>query len=79
MPYTVGATLDIVAHQGGWDEILMVVTPLLLLWGLLMLANRRAQANGAAHDAAAAESEVEDTSSECAAEPSTDDETGRLS
>ncbi len=31
------------AHQGGWDEILLVVGPLLILWGLLLLANRRAK------------------------------------
>jgi len=31
-----------VAHQGGWDEILLVAAPLALLAGLLLLANRRA-------------------------------------
>ena len=33
----------VLAHQGGWDEILLVAGPLLLLWGLLLLANRRAR------------------------------------
>ena len=33
----------LLAHQGGWDEILMVVAPLLLLWLLLSVANRRAK------------------------------------
>lgn len=33
------------AHQGGWDEILMVVAPLALFWFLLRLANRRAAAD----------------------------------
>ena len=35
------ATL-VVAHQGGWDEILLVVAPVVLLAALLWLANRRA-------------------------------------
>jgi len=33
-----------VAHQGGWDEILMVVAPLAIIGGLLWLANRRVTA-----------------------------------
>ncbi len=32
------------AHQGGWDEILLVVAPLALVGGLLWLANRRVTA-----------------------------------
>ena len=32
----------ILAHQGGWDEILMVLVPLLVIAGLLALAKRRA-------------------------------------
>ena len=30
------------AHQGGWDEILLVLTPIALFAGLLWLANTRA-------------------------------------
>ena len=30
------------AHQGGWDEVLLVLTPIALFAGLLALANRRA-------------------------------------
>jgi len=30
------------AHQGGWDEILMVAGPLIVFAGVLYLANRRA-------------------------------------
>lgn len=45
---TVGSMGWVLAHQGGWDEILMVVAPLLLLWGLLSLANRRARRAGEA-------------------------------
>jgi hypothetical protein len=33
---------SLLAHQGGWDEILMVVTPLALLWFLLRKAKARA-------------------------------------
>jgi len=29
------------AHQGGWDEALLVVGPLVIIGGLLHLANRR--------------------------------------
>ena len=32
------------AHQGGWDEILMVAAPVALFAGLLWIANRRANA-----------------------------------
>ena len=31
------------AHQGGWDEILMVAAPIILLFCLLKLANSRAK------------------------------------
>ena len=32
----------VLAHQGGWDEALMVLVPLLVFVGLLWLASRRA-------------------------------------
>ncbi len=32
----------LVAHEGGWDEILLVAGPIVVLAGLLWLANRRA-------------------------------------
>ena len=34
------------AHQGGWDEILLVMGPILVIAGLLYLAKKRV----AAHD-----------------------------
>ncbi len=34
----------VLAHQGGWDEILLVAGPLLVFAGVLFLANRRANA-----------------------------------
>ncbi len=33
----------VVAHQGGWDEILLVAGPIALFAFLLWLANRRAE------------------------------------
>jgi hypothetical protein len=33
--------LTVLAHQGGWDEILLVAGPLALIGLLLWLANRR--------------------------------------
>ena len=31
----------LLAHQGGWDEVLLVLGPILVIAGLLRLANRR--------------------------------------
>lgn len=31
----------VLAHQGGWDEILLVIGPMALVAGLLWLAKRR--------------------------------------
>lgn len=36
----------LIAHQGGWDEILMVLVPIAAVVLLLRLANRRARAAG---------------------------------
>jgi hypothetical protein len=36
-----GIPAAVVAHQGGWDEILLVVGPMILVAGLLWLAKRR--------------------------------------
>ena len=33
----------ILAHQGGWDEMLLVLGPILIMVGLLALAKRRAE------------------------------------
>ena len=37
-------TATILAHQGGWDEILLVVGPLVLVGLALWVANKRATA-----------------------------------
>jgi hypothetical protein len=34
--------MPVLAHQGGWDEMIMVAVPLLLVTILLVVANRRA-------------------------------------
>ena len=33
-----------IAHQGGWDEILLVLGPIVVIVGLLMLARKRVDA-----------------------------------
>jgi len=40
MPRGVG----MIAHQGGWDEILLVLGPIAVIVGLLMLARKRVDA-----------------------------------
>ncbi len=35
-------TAVLLAHQGGWDEILMVLVPIAIFGVLLVVANRRA-------------------------------------
>ena len=37
-------TAALLAHQGGWDEILMVLVPIGIFAALLVVANRRAGA-----------------------------------
>lgn len=59
----------ILAHQGGWDEMLMVLGPLALVGGALWLANRRVsrqladqgQAGDGGGERAAAEPEPDTT------------------
>ncbi|MEZ5228271.1 MAG: hypothetical protein R2710_16850 [Acidimicrobiales bacterium] len=46
------ARIPIIAHQGGWDEALLVGTPLVLIGLLLWIANRRVSAQLAAAEAA---------------------------
>ena len=37
-----GVTALVLAHQGGWDELLFVLVPISVFAGLLALANKRA-------------------------------------
>jgi hypothetical protein len=36
-------TAHLVGHQGGWDEALMVLTPVAIFWGLFRVASHRAE------------------------------------
>ena len=47
------AGVTVLAHQGGWDEMLMVLTPIAVFALLLKLANSRARAAQAAQEAEA--------------------------
>jgi hypothetical protein len=42
----------VLAHQGGWDEMLLVLGPIVAIVLLLRLARNRATQAAAAHDAA---------------------------
>jgi hypothetical protein len=42
----VNAALVLLAHQGGWDEMLMVLGPILAIVWLLRLARKRVERNG---------------------------------
>lgn len=44
VPVTFPAVDPVIAHQGGWDEILMVLGPLAVVGLLLWLANKRVAA-----------------------------------
>ncbi len=44
------ATIDVLAHQGGWDEMLYVLVPIGLFAWLLSLANKRATREQALRD-----------------------------
>jgi sugar phosphate permease len=41
----IGTIRALVAHQGGWDEILMVAGPIAIIVGLLAVVRRRLGAN----------------------------------
>ena len=40
--------LAVLAHQGGWDEILLIVGPIVVVVGLLRLLKKRVERNAAA-------------------------------
>ena len=42
---------SVLAHQGGWDEILLVAGPILLVVGMLWLAKRRVNQSPVRRDA----------------------------
>ncbi len=61
-------TRVVFAHQGGWDEILLALTPLVVVGLLLRLANTRAKALQAAR-ATAGEAGTDDPPGEAADRP----------
>jgi hypothetical protein len=46
-PPLLAAHVVVLAHQGGWDEMLMVLVPILVIVGLLRLAKHRVDRRGA--------------------------------
>lgn len=40
----------LLAHQGGWDELLFILAPAVAVGGLLILANKRANEQQRLHD-----------------------------
>ena len=64
------ATALLLAHQGGWDEILLVLTPIALFAGLLWLANSRANRE-LQRRRAAAETEPDDDARDGPDQPTT--------
>ena len=44
------STVGLLAHEGGWDEVLLVGGPILLIVGLLAIAKRRVDAQVAQRD-----------------------------
>ena len=40
----------VLAHQGGWDEILLIAVPILLIGAALRVAKRRVEASAAAEE-----------------------------
>ena len=49
------AEIAVFAHQGGWDELLLVGGPVMVFAGLLAIARRRALALAAERDGEPAE------------------------
>ena len=50
-PAAIGIPAALIAHQGGWDEILLVAAPIAVVVGLLALARRRVtRAEAARHE-----------------------------
>ncbi|MBW3611249.1 MAG: hypothetical protein KY438_06935 [Actinobacteria bacterium] len=43
MPTASDLATTALAHQGGWDEMVLVAVPMVVLAGLLWLARRRAE------------------------------------
>jgi hypothetical protein len=44
MSAVIPGTLSLLAHQGGWDELLLVAGPIVVIVALLAVAKRRVDA-----------------------------------
>jgi hypothetical protein len=76
----VAAVLVILAHQGGWDEMLMVAGPIVLFALILRAANRRAERRAAELDGSGPEAEaIEDQSRTSTSAPNDASRPGRSS
>ena len=45
------STAQLLAHQGGWDELILVAGPVMVFAGLLAIARRRALAQAEQREA----------------------------
>lgn len=52
MGLTAHLSTVLLAHQGGWDEVLIVVAPLVAIWLVLMVAKKRANTAANANERA---------------------------
>ena len=67
----------LLAHQGGWDEILFALTPLVVVAALLRLANRRANAAQAAQRRADGSADGGSDATSVPGDAPPEDDTGR--
>jgi len=59
------SVVSVFAHQGGWDEALLVLGPLAVIGGLLHLANRRLKSRLAElEETQVSDTEISDTPSD---------------
>ena len=57
-------TAHVLAHQGGWDEILWVMVPIIVMVGLLGVAKTRVRRASAERDGSTADSDPRDVGAE---------------
>jgi hypothetical protein len=67
-PDAVVSLSPVLAHQGGWDEMLMVLVPIMIFAALLVVANRRASRIGEQQSLAADDGGVDRSSDTPAAD-----------
>jgi hypothetical protein len=60
--FAAGTAPALLAHQGGWDEFLLIGGPILVICGLLWLAKRRVDAAHITTGAGTSDTEPDDGS-----------------